>query len=650
MRFSEDFIEELKSRLRPSEVIGRRVKLRRQGREFVGLSPFNKEKTPSFFVNDEKGRFFDFSSGKNGDIIGFMQETEGLSFAEAVERLAAEAGMAIPAADPMEAQREQVRKGLLHWVEEAQGYFDAGLRRSGGAAARDYLAGRGLPPDAWAEFGIGWAPDNRTGLVDHLVAKGAKPEELVEAGLAFRPENPGPDGTRLMDRFRARVMFPIRDPRGRLVGFGGRSLQKDAQAKYLNSPETPLFHKGSLLYRYPEARKAASDPRARLSSPIIAEGYLDVIAFARAGLPQAVAPLGTALTEEQLLLAWRAGPEPILCFDGDAAGKRAAFRAIDRALPLLEPGRSLRFALMEGGKDPDDLMREEGPAALRAVVDKTRPLVDLLWERELEAEPADTPERRAGLKRRLFAAANVVRDETVREEYRAELMARYDALAPRGDGRAWRQGQGSGQRGGRGRGAFAPRPAALPELKSKAAADKGGGPVPRTLLLAALGQPDLLLACAEELAMLELGDSGLERLRDAALSVVAGAETVDKSGLHGHLARLGFGDQLARLESGKPLLAAACRAYFDGAPSPESGWRSLYATIDVRRATKIEGAHARRAAIEDFTAETQMRQRGAFDFKYRARAGGQDDEETAAGRSARTALETVNEEERGKEG
>ncbi len=647
MRFSDDFIEELKSRLRPSEVIGRRVKLRRQGREFAGLSPFNKEKTPSFFVNDEKGFYHCFSSGKHGDIFSFLQETEGLSFPEAVERLAGEAGMTLPAPDPEAAQREQARKGLLDWIEQAQRYFEAGLRRGTGSEARDYLIRRGLPQEVLAEYGIGFAPDLRTGLTDHLIAQGAKPDELVEAGLAFRPERDG-GGPKLMDRFRGRVMFPIRDPRGRLVGFGGRALSKDAKAKYLNSPDTPLFHKGALLYRFPEARKAASDPRARLTSLIVAEGYLDVIAFARAGLAQAVAPLGTALTEDQIRLAWRAGPEPVLCFDGDAAGQRAAFRAIDRALPMLEPGRSLRFVLLEGGKDPDDVLRDDGPAALRAAIDRSRPLVELLWERERDAEPLDTPERRAGLKRRIFQAVAAIADESVRDEYRNDLLGRYDALFPRGG----RPAPARGERGGRGawgRDRFTPRTPSA-ELKAKAASDRGGGPVVRALLFAALEHPELLESCAEELSLLETGDSGLDQLRDAAIAAAGQAETVDKSGLRRHLAGLGFGDQLNRLESEKRLLAAAYGAYLNEAPSAESGWRDFYATIDVRRVSKLEGAHARRAAVEEFTTETQMRQRGAFDFKYRARTSRAGDEDAAGGQDARPGLEAVNEEERGQKG
>ena len=329
MRLDERFLDELKSRLRPSEVIGRTVKLKRQGREWVGLSPFTKEKSPSFFVNDDKGFFHDFSSGKHGDVISFLQETERLSFREAVERLAGEAGMQLPAEDPQAAQREQVRQGLQDWLELAAKYFEASLRRPQGQAARDYLGRRGLPEDQWTRFRLGYAPGSRTALKDALVQRGAKVGDLVEAGLLIQPE----DGGQPYDRFRDRIIFPITDTRGRVISFGGRALNPDDRAKYLNGPETALFHKGANLYGQAEARRILAQGGG--DSPlVVVEGYMDVIACQRAGIA-AVAPMGTALTEEQMERLWRITPEPVLCFDGDAAGVRAAWRAIDRALPLL---------------------------------------------------------------------------------------------------------------------------------------------------------------------------------------------------------------------------------------------------------------------------------------------------------------------------
>ena len=432
MRFDERFLDEIKSRLRPSDVIGKTVKLRRQGREYVGLSPFTKEKTPSFYVNDDKGQFFDFSSGKTGDLISFLQETERLSFVEAVERLAAEAGVPLPAVDPRAAEQEKVRQGLSEWLETAAQWFEAELRRPVGREARAYLEKRGLPESEWARFRLGYAPSGRTALKDYLIAKGARPHELVESGMLIAPE----DGGQPYDRFRDRIIFPIGDARGRIVSFGGRAMDPQARAKYLNGPETGLFHKGHTLYALAEARKIiAAAPSGETPPLVVAEGYMDAIACQRAGIA-AVAPLGTAVTEEQMEMLWRVHPEPTLCFDGDRAGRQAASRVIDRALPLLQPGKSFRFALVEGGKDPDEVLREQGPQALKAQLSQTTPFVEALFVRERDLEPLDTPERRSGLKARLRQAAALIADKDLGQAYREELLRRFDAVfaAPRREG------------------------------------------------------------------------------------------------------------------------------------------------------------------------------------------------------------------------
>ncbi|MEI6282303.1 MAG: DNA primase, partial [Alphaproteobacteria bacterium] len=442
MRFDDKFLDELKSRLRPSDVIGRKVKLKRQGREYVGLSPFSKEKSPSFFVNDDKGFFHDFSSGKHGDIITFLQETERLSFIEAIESLAGEAGMALPAPDPIAAQQEKTRAGLADWLELAAAWFEAELRRPVGADARAYLERRGLPQSEWPRFRLGLAPGGRTGLKDYLIAKGAKPGELIEAGLLIAPD----DGTAPYDRFRDRLMFPIADARGRLVSFGGRALDPNAKAKYLNGPDTALFDKGRTLYGLAEARKVLhSVSAAEQGDLVVVEGYMDVIACQRAGIA-AAAPMGTALTESQMELLWRLHPEPTLCFDGDAAGRRAAGRTIDRALPLLKPGRSFKFALVSGGKDPDEVLREQGAAALKSQLSNTTPLVEALFVRERELETLDTPERRAGLKGRLRTLSASIADKDLANAYRDDLLGRLDALfapavRPAWTGRPYRQGR-----------------------------------------------------------------------------------------------------------------------------------------------------------------------------------------------------------------
>jgi len=424
MRFSDDFMDEIKARVRVSEVVGRHVKLKRQGREFAGLSPFTNEKTPSFFVNDEKGFYHCFSSGNHGDAISFMMDVQGMTFPEAVEALATLAGVPMPTVDPQAAQRAEKAKKTISWMEAAQAFFEKSLRRNIGGDARAYLKGRGLTQEDCARFGIGFAPDSFDALRDELVTQGAPIAALLEAGLLIEPED---RNRQPWDRFRNRIMFPITDSRGRLIAFGGRAMDKEAKAKYLNSPETPLFHKGSVLYRYADARKAINQPSNPARGLIVAEGYMDVIALARAGFDHAVAPLGTALTEDQLELLWRAGPEPVLCFDGDKAGLRAAFRSIERALPLIKPGQTVRFALLSGGQDPDDLIRDSGAQAMRDVLEGSVPLVDMLWRRELEAEDLSTPEAKAGLKDRLYKALREIAHPGVREQYKTALLAKFDA-------------------------------------------------------------------------------------------------------------------------------------------------------------------------------------------------------------------------------
>ena len=381
-----------------------------------------------FFVNDDKGFYHCFASQEHGDIFTWLQKTQGLSFMEAVEALAQEAGLDVPRSEPADPEREARRQRTLDWNEAAHDWFARQLASPAGSTARAYLEGRGLKAADFARFEIGFAPDSRRGLTQALMQKGASVRDLAEAGLVIEPE----DGGEPYDRFRGRITFAIRDPRGRMVAFGARALSKDQRAKYLNSPETALFHKGSTLYRYPEARTAASDPKSGASGLIVAEGYMDVIAFARAGMGHAVAPLGTALTENQMALLWRAGGEPVICLDGDGAGQRAAALAAERALPLIAPGKTLRFVFLPDGADPDDLLRDKGARALREAVSQPRPLIDVLWEREVSAGPLDDPDRRAAFRKRLRELSARIADPDMRAEYRAEFDARLNTLfAPR---------------------------------------------------------------------------------------------------------------------------------------------------------------------------------------------------------------------------
>lgn len=562
VRFDEHFLDEIKSRLRPSDVIGRTVKLRKQGREYVGLSPFNKEKTPSFYVNDDKGQFFDFSSGKNGDLITFLQETERLTFMEAVERLAAEAGLTLPAADPRAAEQEKQRQGLSDWLELAAQWFEAALRRPEGREARAYLEKRGLPESEWGRFRLGFSPASRTALKDYLIAKGARPAELVESGVLIAPE----DGGAPYDRFRDRIIFPIADARGRVLSFGGRAMDPEARAKYLNGPESPLFHKGRSLYGLAEARKILAAATGAETPPVVVvEGYMDAIACQRAGIA-GVAPLGTALTEDQMEMLWRLHPEPTLCFDGDRAGRQAASRAIDRALPMLKPGKSFRFALVEGGKDPDEVLREQGVGALRAQLSQTTPFVDALFVRERDQEPLDTPERRAGLKARLRQLAATIADKDLQQAYREDLLQRMDALSPRaqqGGDAGGRQGRGNfGQsRGWRGAGPAWIDPA--PTAMGRAAAQRLAhslDPLAAALVAHALADPSVLDDHLEDaFAARGFGDPGLVELTREIIRFRLETDHLDSGALARHLASCGFTALLtdidqAAAKSGAPIM------------------------------------------------------------------------------------------------
>lgn len=425
MRFPASFLDELKARLPVSDVVRKRVKLIKAGREWRGLSPFNAEKTPSFFVNDQKMAWFDHSAGKNGNIFDFLMETEGLSFPEAVARLAEQAGLALPQTSPEAEAREKQRASLHDVLELAAAYFAAELAGRSGAKARAYLANRGLNTALQAEFRLGYAGPERYALRDHLAAKGVSAQAMIDTGLLIH----GEDIAVPYDRFRDRVIFPIADSAGRIIAFGGRALAAEVQPKYLNSPETPLFHKGAILYNHHKARKAAHEK----GGVIAVEGYVDAISMSAAGFPNVVAPLGTALTPEQCELLWKMAEEPVLCFDGDRAGRKAAYRAIDLALPLIGAGRSLRFALLPEGQDPDDLARSGGGAAIGEVLAAALPLVDLLWQRETESEVLSTPERRAGLERRLANLCAEIRDEILRRHYQTEFRNRLAALFGEGE-------------------------------------------------------------------------------------------------------------------------------------------------------------------------------------------------------------------------
>ncbi len=542
MRFPEEFLNELKSRVRLSDVVGKKVQLKKRGKDWVGLSPFSSEKTPSFYVHDDRGFYKCFSTQKSGDAITFLVETERLTFSEAVEKLARDYGLELPKQSAAEQQQYRRRTTLIEWVEKACAFFEMQLLRPGGREAREYLQKRGFDEHAWARHRIGFAPDGWRTLFEYLTKEGASVEELIEAGLVVQPEE-GADGKSRQpwDRFRNRVIFPITDHSERVIAFGARTLDPDGKPKYLNSSDSPLFHKGRTLYRYMAAReelaKIKEGPASR--GLIVTEGYVDAIALAEAGIGSAVAPLGTALTEDQLDLLWRAGPEPILCFDGDAAGIRAAWRACDRALPLIEPGKTLFFVLLPDGMDPDDVVRVRGAGVMREMLAGARPLVDLLWMRELEAEPLDTPERKAGFEARLMAAVNLIKHPGVKKAYERELRDRLYWHA-RGTRSAWAP-NGSSVTATVGKKGVSPGPTGLAGLR---------------MVVRALESPQLMEHGREVLFRAVFEDPDVSAIRDAAFYVYDNTEMLDRPTVAAHLRSLGRKRAVELLETfpvGQPM-------------------------------------------------------------------------------------------------
>ena len=607
MRFTPEFLDDLRARLPVSEVVAKRVKLKRAGREWIGLSPFQQEKTPSFTVNDQKGFYYDFSSGKHGNIFDFVIATEGVSFPEAVERVAAMAGVPLPAVTPDAARHEQRRKTLYDVMDLAAKFFSDTLASRLGAKGRGYFGDRAISPSTQLQFRLGYADPERFTLKEHLGSLGISTDDMVEAGLLIA----GSDIPVPYDRFRDRVMFPITDQRGRVIAFGGRALEKDVPAKYMNSPETPLFHKGDNLYNYAAARQAAHDGRPL----VVVEGYIDVIAMVTAGFTATVAPLGTALTESQLALLWKMADEPILCFDGDKAGHKAAWRAADLALPHLKPGKSLRFALLPEGQDPDDLARSGGRAAIDDVIGAARSLSDVIWSRETEGNSFATPERRAALEARMGELTNGIRDEVIRRYYRQDLSQRLQRtfapetvrafssrgafgagpdrrFAPRGSATGSRFG--SPGRQGRGQGAAAASPvlargpyqASSPQLATSPIMRGQRSAISRRealILQCLINHPWLLHDHLEEVAALELAHPEGHKLRAAIIAAFAHdhhhspdpSEQAEK--MRGDLERSGFSQVCQRVE--RAITTGAVWAARPGAARQDvlSTWQQLVA-------------------------------------------------------------------------
>ncbi len=528
MSLPNGFLDELRTRVTLSSVVGKKVtwdmrKSNMAKGDFWAPCPFHQEKSASFHVDDRKGFYYCFGCHAKGDAVTFIKESENLGFMEAVQVLANEAGMQMPARDPQAAQRADRRTELAQVMDEAVKFYRLQLKTAAGSAARTYLSQkRRLDEAAWDRWDIGWSPENAQAVVDHLQAKGISPDLMVASGVVAKSDN-----GRLYDRFHARIIFPIRDGRGRVVSLGGRSLDPNARAKYLNGPETDLFDKGRNLFNQSPAREAAGKGKPL----IVAEGYMDVIALSEAGFTAAVAPLGTAVTEDQLRLIWRISDEPVMALDGDTAGIRAALRVVDLALPMLEAGKALRFAILPGGLDPDDLIKAQGAGAMQTILDQARPMVQLLWQRETEGRSFDSPERRASLDKTLRGHLARIADQSIRNHYademkrlRRELFGTYD-----GPARPFQPGPY------RPRGRFAPLGGALASTRSSLLA-QAQGPVDEQLreaviLATLILHPGLIHRFESALERLDLTGDDHDTLRQM---ILAGADMPD---LHHRIAQ-----------------------------------------------------------------------------------------------------------------
>jgi DNA primase len=584
MAFPPGFLDELRSRVSLADLVGKRVRLTRKGREHGGLCPFHNEKTPSFYVVEDKGFFHCFGCGAHGDAIGWTMRSENLDFIEAIERLAGIAGIAVPQQTPQEREKAQRQKTLLEALAAAATFYEEQLWARGGARGREYLVSRGLDEETMRRFRLGWAGDDRSALRRALTPE-FPAQLLVDAGLLHASDRGGEP----YDFFRERVIFPIGDRAGRVIAFGGRALG-DAMPKYLNSPEHPLFEKGRVLYGLSAARvNSAKEAEAGGAGAIVTEGYMDVIALHRAGFSTAVAPLGTALTEAHLAELWRLAPEPVLCFDGDAAGRRAALRALHRALPLLKPGHSLRFVTLPSGEDPDSLIRHSGAPAFAEMLRAAKPLAQVLWQSELDAKSIDTPERRADLERRVMADSGHIADRVVQSEYRRFLRDKLFSL-----------GRMPGRVPGRG-----PRPP-MPVLHGDTPPPPAApGRRQRELLIGLLlDHPFLITEAHEEIAALDFPEPELDSLRRAILAADATSKGLDAEALRLQLGQSGFASTVDAVVSALTDHAGFLSRVGD-AETVRLSW--THVTRMVREGDRSELAGAADALARDPSPETWER-------------------------------------------
>ncbi len=632
MSLPPGFLDELRSRASLSQVVGRKViwdaRKSNQGKgDMWAPCPFHQEKSASFHVDDRKGFYYCFGCHAKGDAISFVRETENVGFMEAVEILAREAGMPMPARDPRAQEKSDRRGQLAEVMEQAVQFFRLQLRTRAASETRAYLDRRKLSDQQRERWEIGFAPEGWQGLWDHLRGKGVDDDLILAAGLA----KPSDRGGRPYDTFRNRIMFPIRDARGRCIAFGGRAMDPTDKAKYLNSPETELFDKGRSLYNLGPARAAAGKGQPL----IVAEGYMDVIALEAAGFQAAVAPLGTAITENQLQMLWRIAPEPIIALDGDAAGLNAAMRLIDLALPLLEAGQSLRFAIMPEKMDPDDLIRDRGTAAMQELLDQAQPMVRLLWRRETEGRSFDSPERRAMLDKSLRDKIKTIRDSSIRNHYGQEIKnLRWELFSPRRNAsrKPWKPGT---------------KPAAVPMAGTRAsmlvAADEAMQDHMReaVILAAVIATPQIIAEFESGLETMRCSDPTHARLRDLilqstpaddmrkAICARMGPETLENLHALRHvaispcvrnpgdvdLARMTLEEELAKLKARHGLSAEIAEAVEDlgGVADEALTWRLSQAAQARNRAIRSEHEDKAEYDTGDNGARINRTERARFD-------------------------------------
>ncbi len=616
MSFSPQFLDELRLRTGLAGLVGKRVRLTHKGNEHQGLCPFHKEKSPSFTLNEEKGFYHCFGCGAHGSAIDFVMNMDGLSFPEAVERLAADAGMEVPMDSPQERENAKKRQSLYDVVEAATVFFEQQLRMPEGRAALDYLKGRGLDDNIIAKFRLGFAPDGRGALKTALRRENINDEQIIAAGLLIQPEDAAREA---YDRFRDRVIFPITDKRGRPIAFGGRIMAGDDNkklAKYLNSPETALFHKGDVLYN----QALASGPARQHGTVIVTEGYMDVIALAQAGFEHAVAPLGTALTEQQIIELWKLVREPVLCFDGDNAGVRAQGRAAERALALLKPGYGLRFISLPQGEDPDSLIAAQGAQAMANLIEQAEPLSEVLWKLETGGRLPTSPEQRASVQKALEDHARSITDPTVRAHFSKNFRDRI-----------WEAG-GRGGKGAKGAARIGHAAAGATGFGVGAAA---GAKIDahtlqeRILIATLLNHPGLYDAVGERLGGVSFSAPGLDNLRQEVLKTLAGEPDLDSEGVKRHLKENGYSETLDFVLAIQVYENAFYAKQKTDSETALEGWEETYA-LYKNTDLGIEIQQERDRLKDDMSSENYNRFNSLSEQKIEASKG---IEENQAGRS-----------------